>query len=78
MRWRVCAKRWRQERKLGSMDLRRALALYLDEGLLGRTLSENTLRAYSSDIAQFVAFAEEERVSQTVECDLELARSWVW
>jgi integrase/recombinase XerC len=60
------------------MDLRRALARYLDEGLLGRTLSENTLRAYSSDIAQFVAFAEEERVSQTVECDLELARSWVW
>lgn len=60
------------------MDLRRALAQYLDEVSLGRTLSENTLKAYSSDIAQFVAFAEEQRVSTTLECDVELARSWVW
>lgn len=60
------------------MDLRRALALYLDEVALGRTLSENTLKAYSSDLAQFVAFAEGERVTDTTECDLELARSWVW
>ena len=60
------------------MDLRRALALYLDEVALSRTLSENTLKAYSSDIAQFVDFAESERVTSASECDLELARSWVW
>jgi integrase/recombinase XerC len=60
------------------MDLRRGLALYLDEVTLGRTLSENTLKAYSSDIAQFVDFAEGERVTTAAECDLELARSWVW
>ena len=60
------------------MDLRRALALYLDEVALSRTLSENTLKAYSSDIAQFVDFAESERVTSALECDLELARSWVW
>lgn len=60
------------------MDLRRALALYLDEVSRGRTLSENTLKAYSSDIAQFVAFAEEQRVMTALECDVELARSWVW
>lgn len=60
------------------MDLRRALALYLDEVALSRTLSENTLKAYSSDISQFVDFAESERVTSASECDLELARSWVW
>ena len=60
------------------MDLRRGLALYLDEVALSRTLSENTLKAYSSDIAQFVDFAESERVTSASECDLELARSWVW
>jgi integrase/recombinase XerC len=60
------------------MDLRRALALYLDEVALSRTLSENTLKAYSSDIAQFVDFAASERVTSASECDLELARSWVW
>jgi integrase/recombinase XerC len=60
------------------MELRRALALYLDEVALSRTLSENTLKAYSSDIAQFVDFAESERVTSASECDLELARSWVW
>jgi integrase/recombinase XerC len=60
------------------MDLHRALALYLDEVALSRTLSENTLKAYSSDIAQFVDFAESERVTSASDCDLELARSWVW
>jgi integrase/recombinase XerC len=60
------------------MDLRRALALYLDEIALSRTLSENTLKAYSSDVAQFVDFAASERVTSASECDLELARSWVW
>jgi integrase/recombinase XerC len=60
------------------MDLRRALVLYLDEVALSRTLSENTLKAYSSDIAQFVHFAESERVTSASDCDLELARSWVW
>jgi integrase/recombinase XerC len=60
------------------MELRRALALYLDEVGLSRTLSENTLKAYSSDIAQFVDFAESERVTSASDCDLELARSWVW
>jgi integrase/recombinase XerC len=60
------------------MDLRRALALYLDEVALSRTLSENTLKAYSSDMAQFVDFAASERVTSASECDLELARSWVW
>jgi len=60
------------------MDLRRALALYLDEVALSRTLSENTLKAYSSDIAQFVDFAASERVTSASECDLELSRSWVW
>ncbi len=60
------------------MDLRRALARYLDEAAVSRALSENTLKAYSSDLAQFVEFAETERVTTASECDLELARGWVW
>lgn len=60
------------------VELRRALALYLDEVSLARTLSENTLRAYASDVSQFVAFADTERVTGTEDCDVELARSFVW
>jgi integrase/recombinase XerC len=60
------------------MELRRAVLVYSDELWASRTLSENTLKAYASDIANFVDYAHEQRVNTTQELDTELARAWVW
>lgn len=60
------------------MELKRALTLYLDELHASRTLSENTLKAYSSDLEDFLDYAGRQRVSTTDELDTELVRSWVW
>jgi integrase/recombinase XerC len=64
--------------KLEGMDLSRALRVYLDETSASRTLSENTLRAYSGDLEHFVGFAKSQRVDITGDLDDEIARSWVW
>lgn len=60
------------------MELRRALLLYLEGLHSSHTLSENTLRAYSTDLEDFVGYCLRERVSATDELDTEFARSWVW
>lgn len=60
------------------MDLRRAVFGYLDELSRARTLSDNTLAAYSSDLTQFVDFAATERVETLDELDTELVRQWLW
>jgi integrase/recombinase XerC len=60
------------------MELRRAVLEYLDELHRARTLSENTLGAYGSDLAQMIAFADAERVATTEELDSEILRQWVW
>lgn len=71
---------WRAggHRKLESMDLKRAVFLYLDELGRARTLSDNTLSAYSSDLSGLVDFALLERVDTTRELDTELLRQWLW
>lgn len=60
------------------MELQRALAVYRDELYSSRTLSENTLRAYSADLEDFVTFCLGQRITTTDELDTEMARSWVW
>jgi integrase/recombinase XerC len=60
------------------MQLQRALAVYRDELYSSRTLSENTLRAYSADLDDFVAYCLGQRITTTDELDTEMARSWVW
>jgi integrase/recombinase XerC len=60
------------------MDLSRAVFEYLDELNRTRTLSENTLIAYSSDLTQMVSYAHEQRVETTEELDAEVLRQWVW
>jgi integrase/recombinase XerC len=60
------------------MDLKRAVFVYLDELSSSRTLSDNTLEAYSSDLAQLVDFAARERVDTASELDTELVRQWLW
>lgn len=60
------------------MELQRLAHLYLDDLSAKRTLSENTVQAYSADIYQFVAFAGNERVTSADELDTELLRGWVW
>ncbi len=65
-------------RKLESMDLKRAVFEYLDELGRARTLSDNTLDAYSSDLSQLVDFAQHERVETTDELDTEVLRQWLW
>lgn len=60
------------------MELQRALAVYRDELYSSRTLSENTLRAYSADLEDFVTYCLGQRITTTDELDTEMARSWVW
>lgn len=60
------------------MELHRALGVYRDEMSSSRTLSENTLRAYSTDLEDFLQYCLGQQVSSTEELDIELARSWVW
>jgi len=60
------------------MELTRAALEYLDELHRARTLSENTLAAYSSDVSQMIDFAASERIAHTAELDAELLRQWVW
>lgn len=60
------------------MELQRALAVYRDELYSSRTLSENTLRAYSADLEDFVTFCLGQQITTTDELDTEMARSWVW
>ena len=43
-----------------------------------RGFSEHTVRAYRSDLAHLVAFAERSGVTSATEIDLELLRSWLW
>lgn len=52
--------------------------MYLDELARARTLSDNTLAAYSSDLTQFVDFSTSERVETLDELDTELVRQWLW
>jgi integrase/recombinase XerC len=60
------------------MELRRAVFAYLDELGRARTLSENTLVAYSSDLAQVIEYCEGERVTATEDLDTEVLRQWLW
>ena len=60
------------------MEIRRAVFEYLDELGRQRTLSENTLLAYSSDLAEVARFVENERVTDTSELDTEILRQWLW
>ena len=60
------------------MELREALAVYLDELARSRTLSENTLAAYAQDVRALIEFAETERVVDVADLDREVLRSWVW
>lgn len=60
------------------MELQRALRVYRDELYSSRTLSENTLKAYSSDLEDFLGYCLDQRIVATEELDSELARSWVW
>lgn len=60
------------------MELQRALAVYRDELYASRTLSENTLRAYSADLEDFLTYCLSQRIATTDELDTEVARSWVW
>jgi len=60
------------------MEIRRAVFEYLDELGRHKTLSENTLLAYSSDLAEVARFLENERVTDTSELDTELLRQWLW
>lgn len=43
-----------------------------------RGFSEHTVRAYRSDLASLVAFAERSGASTASDLDLELLRSWLW
>ncbi|MFM1953504.1 MAG: hypothetical protein RL187_713 [Actinomycetota bacterium] len=58
--------------------LRRVAHDYLDELEKKRTLSENSLLAYSKDIAGFVDYAGEQRVDDVADLDQELARGFIW
>jgi len=60
------------------MQVRVAVVKYLDECASARTLSQNTLTAYASDLASFVDYVESERVETAAELDREILRSWVW
>ena len=60
------------------MELQHAAHVYLDHVSSQRTLSENTLQAYQSDVLQLVAFAADEQVTRVSELDTELLRGWVW
>ena len=60
------------------MELRRAVFAYLDELGRSRTLSENTLVAYGSDLAQIMEYCEGERVTSTEDLDTEVLRQWLW
>jgi integrase/recombinase XerC len=60
------------------MELSRAAFEYLDGLHRARTLSENTLAAYSSDLSQMIAFVHTERILSTEELDAEVLRQWVW
>lgn len=60
------------------MELRVALSSYLDELARARTLSENTLAAYSQDLRALIEFTQGERILDTADLDREVLRSWVW
>ena len=43
-----------------------------------RGLSDHTIRAYTSDLDQFIEFAQRSGADSTADLDLELFRTWLW
>ena len=54
------------------------MRLYSEERAAERVLSQNSMKAYSGDLEQFVDYATTQRVSDIDELDTEVCRSWVW
>lgn len=60
------------------MDIRQALNRYADELHSGRGLSPNTVKAYVTDIAEFVGFLEERGIASPAKIEIELLRDWLF
>lgn len=60
------------------MELRRALASYLDHLALERGLSPNTLESYRRDLNDLLDFAGANGVSAPAGLELELLREWLY
>lgn len=58
--------------------LDRAVEAFLAHGRHARGLSEQTVRAYASDLEQFVGFARERGAGTVGDVSLELLRDWLW
>lgn len=62
----------------GAVHLDRAASAYIAFLRHERGFSEHTVRAYRSDLARFLEFAQERAVRTTAALDLELLRDWLW
>ncbi|WP_146242915.1 MULTISPECIES: tyrosine recombinase XerC [unclassified Curtobacterium] len=60
------------------LELVRATHAFLDHLVHGRGLSAQTVRAYSGDLEDLVAFAAERGVGRPDELTLEVLRDWLW
>ena len=60
------------------MELRAAVDAYLAELTLERGYSRHTVRAYGTDLADLVGFAEALGQPDAASLDLETLRDWVW
>ena len=60
------------------MELRTAVEAYLAELTLERGYSRHTVRAYGTDLADLVGFAEALGGGDAASLDLETLRDWVW
>lgn len=62
----------------GPVDLERSVHAFADHLAIDRGLSEQTVRAYRSDLLQLVAFAATHGAVEPGELDLEVLRDWLW
>ncbi|PSL39770.1 integrase/recombinase XerC [Labedella gwakjiensis] len=60
------------------MDLRTAIDAFLGHLRDERNLSPETVRAYRSDLATFVAWGERRSVRSVEDLDLPVLRDWLW
>lgn len=60
------------------MELKKALGQFGDELHAGRGFSPNTVKAYTTDLADFIEFALQQKISDTEYITIGLLRDWLF